>query len=95
MRKKLIGPDPSLPADSMFCILAKISDGLCLNTKTYGFKIYGQSLWCFPLTLTVKGTEQKNRDRAAIGRRALSGQYNAALTPAQLFESEKWQMLRR
>ena len=53
------------------------------------------ALWCFPLTLSVNGTEQKNRDRAAIGRRALSGQYNAALTPAQLFESGKWQMLRR
>jgi hypothetical protein len=79
----------------MFCSLAKTSDGLCLNTKTYGFKVYGQSLWCFPLTLTVKGTEQKNRDRAAIGRRALSSQYNAALTPAQLFESGKWHMLGR
>ena len=79
----------------MFCILAKTSVGLCLKTKTYGFKIYGQAFWCFPLTLTVKGTEQKNRDRAAIGRRALSSQYNAALTPAQLFESGKWHMLRR
>ena len=34
----------SIWADSIFCILAKTSDGLCLNTKTYGFKIYGQSI---------------------------------------------------